>query len=146
MSDQKLTHLHDGIEADHRLQRCRPLAAAVGVDADVGCKHCAERFHVAVARGGEERFGELHAALSVDFEALSRLAHMAAGAGGKLAAGRRIAADGGGDFVEFHPEHVVQQERRPLERRKPFERQHQRQGDVLAGVLFEGGIGSHGPR
>ena len=42
------------------------------------------------------------------------------------------------------PEHIVQQEGRPLERRKAFQRQHQRQGDVFLFVLFDDGIGKPG--
>ena len=75
------------------------------------------------------------------WKARSRLADMGARAGSELAAGGGIAADGRGDFLEFQPEHVVQQEGRPLERRKTFQRQHQRQGDVLLVLLFDDGIG-----
>ncbi len=39
------------------------------------------------------------------------------------------------------PEHIVQQEGRPLERRKTFQRQHQRQRDVFLFLLFDDGIG-----
>ena len=38
----------------------------------------------------------------------------------------------------------MQQECRPLERRKAFQRQHQRQGDVFLFLLFDDGIGKPG--
>jgi hypothetical protein len=45
------------------------------------------------------------------------------------------------------PEHVVEQERRALERRQPLQRQHQRQGDILGlgSASSTIGSGSHGP-
>ena len=136
--------LHDGIEAEDRLRRCRTLAAAVGMDADVGRQHRAERLHVAAARGGEEGLGELEAALLLHLEARPRLADMGARPGGELAAGGRVALDGGRDLLEAQPEHVVQQEGGPLERRKPFQRQHQRQGDVFLFLLFDDRLGKPG--
>ena len=84
------------------------------------------------------------ATLLVHLEARSRLADMGARAGGELAAGSRVALDGRRDLVESQPEHIVQQEGRPLERRKAFQRQHQRQGDVFLFVLFDDGIGKPG--
>ena len=39
----------DGIEAEDRVHRCRAFATAVGVDADIGGEHGAERFQVAAA-------------------------------------------------------------------------------------------------
>jgi hypothetical protein len=38
----------------------------------------------------------------------------------------------------------VQQKGRPLERRKTFQREHQRQGDVFLFLLFEEGVGKPG--
>ena len=113
-------------------------------DADIGRQHRAKRLHVAAARSGEEGFGELQATLFLHLEARPRLADMAARAGGELAAGGGVALDGGRDLLEVQPEHVVQQEGRPLERRKPLQRQHQRQGDVFQLVLFDDGIGKPG--
>ena len=52
-----------------------------------------------------------------------------------------VTLDGGRDFLKSQPEHIVQQEGRPLERRKTFQRKHQRQGDVFVLLLFEDGIG-----
>jgi hypothetical protein len=56
---------------------------------------------------------------------------MLAGAAGELAAGRDVAIDGLRDLVEILAEHVVQQKRRALQRRQPFQRHHQRQRDVV---------------
>ena len=53
----------------------------------------------------------------------------------------RVALDCRCDLLEFEPEHIVQQERRPLERREAFQRQHQRQCDVVLLLLFDDGIG-----
>jgi hypothetical protein len=104
--------LHDGIEAENWLHGCRPLAAAVGMNTDIGRQHRGKRFHVAAARGGEESLGRLKAAVFVDLEARPRLADMGARPRSELAAGRRITRDGGCDFLEFKPEHIVQQEGR----------------------------------
>ena len=144
MSRQKFVRLHDGIESDDGLHGRRSLAAAVCMDADVGRQHRAERLHVAAAGGGKEGLGKLEATLLLHLEARSRLADMGARAGGELAAGSRVALDGRRDFLESQPEHIVQQEGRPLERRKAFQRQHQRQGDVFLFVLFDDGIGKPG--
>ena len=144
MTARYFVDLHDGIEAEDRLQGCRTLAAAVGMDADIGRQHRAQRLHVAAARGGEEGLGKLEATLLFHLEARSRLADMGARAGRELAAGGRVALDGGRDLLESQPEHIVQQEGRPLERRKAFQRQHQRQGDVFLFVLFHDGIGKPG--
>src|SRR5260221_14508830 len=115
MSRQIFKDLHDGIEADDRLHGCRTLAAAVRMNTDIGCQHRRKRFHVAAARGGEESLGKLKATLFVDLEARSRFADMAARPGSEPAAGGRITLDGGGDFLKSQPEHIVQQEGRPLE-------------------------------
>ena len=69
--------------------------------------------------------------MPVDLEARPCLADMRARPGRKLTAGGGVALNGGGNFLEAEAEHVVQQEGRPLERREAFERQHQRQGDVV---------------
>ena len=75
------------------------------------------------------------AALLGHLEARARGADMVARAARELAAGRRLAADRLGDLLEVDAEHVVQQEGGALERRQAFERQHQRQGDVVDLVL-----------
>ena len=79
--------------------------------------------------------------LLLHLEARPRLAHMAARPRGELAAGGRVAPDRRRDFLEVQPEHVVQQEGRALERRQTFQRQHQRQGDVLLFRLLDDRIG-----
>ncbi len=114
------------------------------LDADVGRQHGAERFHVAAAGGGEKSFGKFEAVLLFHLEARSRLADVSSGAAGELAAGRGVALDGGGDFLEREPEHIVQQKGRALERGQAFERQHQRQGDVFLLLLFDDRIGKPG--
>ena len=123
-------HLHHGIESDDGLDRRRSLAAAIGMNADIGRQHSRQRFHVTVPRGGEESLGELEATAFVHLEARPRLTHMGARAGGELAASSRITPDSRPDFVESEPEHIVQQES-----------QHQRQGDVFLFLLFEHRIG-----
>ena len=83
-------------------------------------------------------------ALLLDLEARSRLADMGARSSSKLPAGRRVALDGRRDLLEFQPKHIVQQKGRPLEWRKPFQRQHQRQGDVFLFVLVNHRVGKPG--
>ena len=70
---------------------------------------------------------------------------MAPGAGSELPAGRRAALDRRRDLLEVDPEHVMQQEGRPLERGQPLQREHQRQGDVLFLASSTIGSGSQGP-
>jgi hypothetical protein len=73
---------------------------------------------------------------------------MRAGAGGELAAGRRLAADGLGDLLEAHAEHVVQQEGGALQRRQALQRHHQGQGDVLVNLVrrrLDDRLGQPGP-
>src|SRR5690606_26773164 len=111
-----------GLKAENRLHGCRALAAAIGMHADIGRQHRAKRFHIATARSVEEGFGKLEATSFFHLEARSRLADVGARTGGELAAGRRITPDGGGDFLETLPEHVVQQESCSLEGRKTFQR------------------------
>ena len=65
---------------------------------------------------------------------------MPTGAGGKLAAGGFAAAERGGDAGEIEPEHVVQQERGALQRRQPFEDEHQGDGEVVREVVSRVGI------
>ena len=65
----------------------------------------------------------------------------------RAASWRQAAAsrsDGRRDLLESQPEHIVQQKSCPLERRKAFQRKHQRQGDVFLLVLFHDGIGKPG--
>ena len=73
-----------------------------------------------------------------------RLADMGARAGSELAAGRRVTLDGRRDLLKFQPENIVQQKCSPLQRRKAFQRKHQRQGDVFLLFLFHQGIGKPG--
>lgn len=123
---QMCMHLHHLVEADKRPQCRRTLAAAVGIDADAGSQHRAERRHVAAARRGEEGLRKLEAALLLDAKARSRFAHMGASPGGELLASGGFALDCRRDFLERKSEQVVQQERRTLERREAFGRKHQR--------------------
>ena len=56
---------------------------------------------------------------------------MSAGAGRELAAGRLAATECARHFGEVEAEDVVQQEARPLQRRQPFEHQHQRHRNIV---------------
>src|SRR5262245_32723022 len=114
-SCQILVDFHDGLEADDRLNGCRALATTVGIGTDIGRQHRTKRFHVAAARGVEESLGKLETTLFLHLEARSRLADMSARSGSKLAAGSRVASDGGRDFLESQPKHIVQQEGSALE-------------------------------
>src|SRR5215208_5427999 len=110
-----------------RLGSCRTLAPTVGMKADISRQHRAERLHIAAARGGEKGLGQREPTLFFHLETRSRVADMGARAGSELAAGRGVAPDGPCDLLESQPEHIVQQKSCPLERRKAFERKHQRQ-------------------
>src|SRR5579885_1204245 len=133
---QPLVQFDDAIEPEDRLPGGGALAAAVGMEADIGGEHRAERRHVAVARRGEEGIRKLEAALLLHLEARARLADMDAGAACKLTAGGAIALDRRRHLVEAEAEHVVQQERRALERREALEDEHERQRDVFLDLLF----------
>ena len=54
MRRQRLMDFHDGIEAENRPHGRGTLAAAVRMNADIRREHRTKRFHVAVARRGEE--------------------------------------------------------------------------------------------
>ena len=62
---------------------------------------------------------------------------MRAGAGGELAARCFAAAKCAPDVGEVEPEDVVQQEACTLQRRQPFEEEHQRNGNVVCKVAGE---------
>ena len=64
--------------------------------------------------------------------------------GGKLPAGRGVTLDGDCDLVEFEPEHIVQQKRRPLQWRQALQRKHQRQGHIFRFLLLDDGVGKPG--
>src|SRR5262245_63286646 len=141
MIRQRFVDFHDGFEAQNRLRGRRTLAAAVRMNTDIGRQHRSKRFHIAVARRDEKSLGKLKATLFVNLEARSRLADMEARPGSELTTGSGVTSNGGADFLESQPEHIVKQEGRALERGKTFERKHQRQGDVLFALLFDDGVG-----
>ena len=58
----------------------------------------------------------------------------------RLAAGGFAAAERGGDAGKIEPEHVVQQERGALQRRQPFEDEHQGDGEVVCEAVSRVGI------
>jgi hypothetical protein len=60
---------------------------------------------------------------------------MATGAARELAAGSRLAADRGRDFLEAEAEHVMKQEGSALQRRQALQRHQQGQGHVVDLVL-----------
>jgi hypothetical protein len=69
-----------------------------------------------------------------------------AGARRQLAAGGLVAAERTRHLGEFEAERVVQQEARALERRQPFQHQHQRDRDVvgeIAGFVIVEGFVDH---
>ena len=75
---------------------------------------------------------------------------MLAGASGKLSTGRLAAVDRAGDLGVIHVEHVMQQERGPLQRRQPLQRQQQRDRrvEIVIGGLSAAattGSGNHLP-
>src|SRR5690606_23103504 len=104
-----LVRLEHGFEAADRLGSRRPLATAIGMEANVGGQHSRERGHVAAARGGEESLGQFDAAPLLYLEARPGLADMAARPRRELAAGGRVAVESPRDLFEVDPEHVVQQ-------------------------------------
>src|SRR5262245_5865800 len=111
---QRCMESHCGIESNNGLCGRRPIAAAVGVQANVGRQHCAKRLHVAAAGSSKESLGKLEAALFLHLEARPCLADMRARAACELATRSRVTLDGRGDFLEAEPEHIVQQEGCPL--------------------------------
>ncbi len=130
--------LHRCITPDQRANRRRHPAAAIGVDHDILGEHRAQRGEVAGPRRREEGIGEPQAVFIADHESRPGIVDMRAGAAGELAAGRGLAADRLGDRIELHPEHVMQQEGRPFQRRQPLQRDHQRQDQVVGGLLLLG--------
>ena len=140
-------HLHHILDAGEDPERRRPFATAIGMQQHIIRQKSAQLSQLAVARGGEESLGDFVAMFRRHRETRPPGTHMGAGPAGQLPARGLIAADGLGDLVEFHPEHVMQQERRALQRRQPLQRHHQRQGDIVHLVRFGGEhrLGQPGP-
>lgn len=90
---------------------------------------------VAVARGVKEGARDAIGLRRIHMVAGTGLLHVAARAHGQLAHGRRIAVERLRDLRQRHVEHVVQQEGGALQRREPFEREHQGEGQVVGDVL-----------
>src|SRR3546814_14554989 len=65
----------------------------------------------------KEGRSDLHAMLSVDGEARPLGPHIGSRAAGKLATGRGVAAQGGGDILEALSENIVEEEGCTFERR-----------------------------
>src|ERR1700761_2646656 len=133
--------LHYGIEPQDWLRGCRALTSAVRVNADIRRQHGAKCLDIAATRSVEEGFGKRKTALFFYLETRPFTAHVLTRAGSELTAGRRVAPDGHRDLFKFDSEHIVQQKDGPLERRKAFQRKHQRQGNVFHFLLFHDGIG-----
>ena len=55
---------------------------------------------------------------------------------GQLPARRRVPSDGPRHLLEAHAENVMEEKCRALERRKPFQRHHQRQRDIVHALRF----------
>jgi hypothetical protein len=125
----------DIVAADDRLQRRARLAAAIGIGRHVGGEQRLQLLHVAATRRCEERVGDLQPVLLGQLKARARGTDMVARAARKLAACCRLPADRAGDLFETEAEYIVEQKGGALERRQPFERQHQRQGDVVDFVV-----------
>src|ERR1700722_4486903 len=111
------------------------------MNADISRQHPAKRVYVAGARGGVKGLREGEAPLFFYLETRLRLADMGACASCELAASRGIALDGFRDLLKFQPENIVEQKCGPLQRRKAFQRKHQRQSNVFIRFLFYQGIG-----
>src|SRR5690606_7898180 len=67
---------------------------------------------------------------------------------GKLATRCRFTANGTGNLIKAHVENVMKQEGGTLQRRQPFQCDHQRKRDVVAGIqlpVLEYGVGEPRP-
>ena len=117
--------------AGHRNDRGRAPAAAIGVERYVAGEQGAERGRITAARSGEECLRQRQALLAIHRIARPGLPDVGPRPGGQLAAGGFLPPQRLGYLAIGLPEHVVQQEGRALERREPFQREHQRQGDIL---------------
>ncbi len=95
-----------------------------------------QRLHVAAARGIEECLRDILTLFIRHRKTRLCLLDMVAGSAGKLPASRRIAADGFGNLVEVLAENIVQQECGSFEWRKPLQRHHQGQCDVIIRLVF----------
>ncbi len=121
--------------------RRRPFTAAVGLEADVAGEQLAQCVDVAAPRRREEGGCDRQSLLLRNL--VSRLVgpQILPGPARELPARRGVAAEGLGNVVETLPEDVVQQERRPLERRQTLQRQQQGQGDIFHRFILDDRVG-----
>src|SRR5277367_1904251 len=138
---QMLVQLHNRIEPQDWLRGSWTLTPAVCMNAYIRSQHRAKSLYIAATRSSEEGLGKRKTALFFYLETRPRIPNVLTCAGSELTAGRRIAPDGHRDLLESDAKHIVQQKDCPLERRKAFQRKHQRQGNVFHLFLFHNGIG-----
>src|SRR3546814_8275859 len=127
---------HDFVRALQYACDGGPLAAAIGVEAYSAGQKRAEVGDTLAMRRLKEGRSDLHAMLSVDGEARPLGPHIGSREAGKLATGRGVAAQGGGDILEALSANIAEEEGCTFERRYSFERQHQRQGNVHHWLIF----------
>ena len=101
------------------------------MNGDIASEQRLQLLHVAAAGCRKEGSSDLQPLLFRHGESWSCGADIDSGAAGELAAGRRLTADRLCDLVETDAENVMEQEGRALQRRQAFERDHERQRDIV---------------
>jgi hypothetical protein len=139
-----LVEAEDAIPADDRMQRAAPLAAAVGMEHGILREQARQRVDVAGGHGLDEGVRERARLAVARRVARPILADVRARPRRQLAAGALAVIERRGHGRVVHVEDVVEQERRALERRKAFQREQERDRQVLGQGLA--GLGDDGLR
>ncbi|AIT07465.1 hypothetical protein MC45_15030 [Sphingomonas taxi] len=125
----------DAVHAVDRIAEGEDAAAAVGVDHHILGEQCRQRRRVAVARRREEGTGDPRRLAAPHRIALPRLADVTTRPRRKLPHRGRRTVERRRHLGQRDVEHVVEQEGGALQRRQAFERQHQRQREIVRHLL-----------
>jgi hypothetical protein len=115
--------------------------AAVRPKHDVRVQAREQRVKVPATGGGKEGVDDFSLAGEIGVGNGGRILHPAAGSARELPCRRRRASNEGRELVEWHGEHVVQDEREPLGGSQRIEDHEQRQTDRVGQQRFVLGIG-----
>src|SRR3954454_22914805 len=132
LAGQASVEADDAVPPANRIEGCTLVAARIGVENSVLGQKRREPGYVARAQRVNECARQCLAPLIRNREAWPCGPDMRPGPGGELAASRFRAVERRGDLGEVDAEHVVQQEGRALQRGQPFQREHEREGQVIS--------------
>jgi hypothetical protein len=117
--------LYDRLRTSEFCSSPRRHGGVVGAPYNVRVEYCDQTVDIACAQGSEERFYGLSLFSQTSTGPRSGAPYTSARAARELPGCSRGAPHNGSNFVECHPEHVVQHECHALGRREPFENHEQ---------------------